>query len=76
ACGRKRKIDDDGSWICECGAETAGKFCMECGRKKETSCISWLCECGVKNTGKFCPECGAGKPAGKPVSEEKTTDGE
>ena len=52
-----------GAWKCACGAETTGKFCMECGKPKPEE--SWKCpQCGTENRGKFCSECGARKPAG------------
>ena len=50
-----------GTWKCECGAESSGKFCPECGKPKPST--DWYCtECGTKNSGKFCMECG--KPRG------------
>ena len=52
-----------GAWKCTCGAENAGKFCMECGKPKPEE--AWKCpQCGTENRGKFCSECGAKKPAG------------
>jgi len=56
-------------WVCACGAENEGKFCMECGEKKpepKPESNTWTCECGTVNKGKFCMECGAKKPAGVP----------
>ncbi len=49
-----------GSWTCECGAVSNGKFCTECGKKKPDG--SWTCSCGSVNAGKFCPECGSKRP--------------
>lgn len=46
-------------WTCpECGtAGNDGKFCKECGHKREEG--TWTCpECGTVNDGKFCKECG------------------
>jgi membrane protease subunit (stomatin/prohibitin family) len=54
-----------GTWICACGSENTGKFCVECGGKKPEK-IGWTCACGSVNKGKFCPECGAKKPAAEP----------
>ncbi len=53
---------DDGTWMCTCGAKNTGKFCMECGTKKPEQ-NGWTCACGTMNKGKFCSECGAKKPA-------------
>jgi len=54
-----------GSWKCSCGTENTGKFCVECGSKKQET--GWICACGSVNKGKFCPECGAKKPAAAPL---------
>ena len=54
-----------GGWKCACGAENAGKFCVECGAPKPDD--GWKCGCGSVNKGKFCPECGAKKPAAEPL---------
>lgn len=57
-------------WVCECGAENTGKFCVNCGKGKPApapvSEDGWVCSCGAKNTGKFCMECGAKKPEEAP----------
>lgn len=55
------KNDNNGGWICSCGASSTGKFCPECGAKRPVS-DSWVCSCGTVNKGKFCSECGAKKP--------------
>ena len=54
------------AWKCSCGAENAGKFCVECGAKKPEA-AGWTCSCGAVNKGKFCSECGAKKPAAAPL---------
>lgn len=51
-------------WVCTCGAENKGKFCMECGTAKPVGIPQYRCDkCGWDpddNTKppKFCPECG------------------
>ena len=53
-----------GSWICNCGKENTGKFCVKCGAPRPAaptpvfSPAEWVCTCGVHNTGKFCIKCG------------------
>ena len=56
------------SWKCEkCGTVATGKFCPQCGAKKN-EIAGWTCaSCGTVNKGKFCTECGAKKPAGAPL---------
>lgn len=51
-------------WYCtECGHQSSGKFCPECGTKRPQS-VSYRCnKCGFipaepNNPPKFCPECG------------------
>lgn len=58
-----------GNWICECGAENGGKFCINCGKGKPAPKAEggWVCSCGATNKGKFCSECGAKKPADQPL---------
>lgn len=53
-------------WVCSCGKENTGKFCVECGEKKPEK-EGWTCSCGTVNQGKFCMECGAKKPQGVPL---------
>lgn len=43
-------------WICTCGTINSGKFCVECGSKKNFDRL--LCSCGKEGSGKFCTECG------------------
>lgn len=57
----------DNVWICSCGAENEGKFCMECGQPKPQLNCEWKCSCGAINKGKFCTECGAKKPESKKI---------
>ena len=41
-------------WKClKCGTINTGKFCSNCGYKRE-----WTCDCGTVNLGRFCTECG------------------
>jgi len=55
----------DRGWVCSCGTENAGKFCIECGKPKPEK-IGWECsQCGSTNKGKFCAECGSKKPVGE-----------
>ena len=51
-----------GGWVCSCGAQNTGKFCMDCGSARPVE-ASWTCSCGVQNKGKFCSECGKPRPA-------------
>ena len=55
-----------GSWTCNCGAASTGKFCPECGLPKPAD-NGWTCTCGTVNKGKFCQNCGAKKPEGTPL---------
>ena len=58
------------TWVCSCGTENKGKFCMNCGKPKMES-IDFVCpHCGWKAEDieflpKFCPECG------KPMKENE-----
>ncbi len=51
-------------WVCTCGEENKGKFCMECGKAKPTGIPQYKCDkCGwvpddKTHPPKFCPECG------------------
>ena len=41
-------------WKCmKCSTINTGKFCTNCGNKRE-----WTCDCGTVNLGRFCTECG------------------
>ena len=49
-----RAVQHSGSsWTCSCGTRNSGRFCTECGAKRE-----WKCSCGQLNDGNFCTECG------------------
>lgn len=50
-------------WICECGTENPGKFCINCARPRPVSDRQWTCSCGTVNTGNFCMECARPRPA-------------
>ena len=52
-----------GSWVCpQCGKESSGKFCGNCGFARPTG-QTWTCPlCGKQNTGKFCVQCFVAKP--------------
>lgn len=54
--------EDNLPWLCNCGKTNEGKFCPNCGAKKETGTPMWKCSCGNVNKGKFCPKCGSKKP--------------
>lgn len=44
-------------WKCpKCGSINTGRFCMECGKKRE-----WICTCGTVNLRRYCTECGKGR---------------
>lgn len=51
-------------WVCTCGAENKGKFCLECGKAKPAGIPQYKCDkCGWEpddktHPPKFCPECG------------------
>ena len=51
-------------WVCTCGCENKGKFCLECGKAKPASIPQYRCDkCGWEpddkcKPPKFCPECG------------------
>jgi hypothetical protein len=51
-------------WLCECGTENKGKFCLECGKAKPVILPQYRCDkCGwepddMTKPPKFCPECG------------------
>ena len=46
------------SWKCLCGVMNEGKFCKDCGGKKQEE-LNWTCKCGKVNMAKFCNECGS-----------------
>lgn len=46
-------------WKCtNCGAQNNGKFCTECGTKKEEAKFCTNCGNKLASDAKFCPECG------------------
>lgn len=45
-------------WKCKCGVENTGKFCSECGAKKEEKAKCPKCNTTVDSNEKFCHECG------------------
>lgn len=53
-----------GGWVCDCGTENQGKFCMNCGKPKPAGAPLYRCDkCGWQPSDpyhppKFCPECG------------------
>lgn len=46
------------AWKCVCGAENYGKFCSECGNKREEENVCPKCKAKVGSDDKFCEECG------------------
>ena len=44
------------AWICSCGTENLGKFCMECGASLVAKCAN--CGAELPTGAKFCLECG------------------
>ena len=62
---------NEDKWSCPvCGKTATGKFCAECGTRKQETVVSagWKCpDCGTVNRGKFCVECGRKKPEGAPL---------
>ncbi len=55
----RQEITENNAWVCECGRENSGKFCIYCGRKNPRY---WQCDCGEENTGNFCGKCGQKRP--------------
>ena len=58
------------TWVCSCGTENKGKFCMNCGKPKMENNAFVCPHCGWKAENieflpKFCPECG------KPMKENE-----
>ncbi|MBR1804883.1 MAG: hypothetical protein IJ774_00705, partial [Selenomonadaceae bacterium] len=52
-----------GGWLCSCGQENVGDFCVSCGKPKPSAenpstTGGWLCSCGQENVGDFCVSCG------------------
>ncbi|SCW26544.1 hypothetical protein SAMN02910456_00102 [Ruminococcaceae bacterium YRB3002] len=49
---------NDSEIQCECGMHFSGKFCPNCGRKREES-SNFTCSCGYTGSvSNFCPNCG------------------
>lgn len=63
--GKEASQEEEKSWICpNCQTQNTGRFCSECGTKKQEEQI-WICpNCQTQNTGKFCSECGTKKEEG------------
>lgn len=59
-------------WICSCGAECDGNFCIRCGSPRPAAAPEnsnsassdgqWTCSCGAVNNGNFCIHCGSPGP--------------
>lgn len=51
-------------WVCSCGTENFGSYCMDCGQLKPEDAVQTKCDsCGfdasvLPVTPKFCPNCG------------------
>jgi len=46
-------------WVCpNCKATVTGKFCSECGTKKQEELKCSKCNTKLTSNAKFCPECG------------------
>lgn len=54
-------LQSNNSWKCSCGNTATGKFCSNCG-KKRNDITTWICQCGFHNNGLFCSNCGSKKP--------------
>ena len=68
-----------GTWICNCGKENTGKFCVKCGSPRPVAPApqnptadrtEWVCSCGAQNTSKFCVKCGTPRPAEEAVARQ------
>ena len=56
---KEENSQEKSTWKCsKCGAENTGKFCMECGTKKEEAKFCTNCGNKLEPASKFCPECG------------------
>lgn len=59
--GQPQPHSQEAQWKCHCGVMNQGKFCSECGQKKEDVYGKVCHRCGwnvKEGSPKFCPECG------------------
>ncbi len=57
-----REKEEEAFTCTACGHTFHGKFCPECGARREAA-AHWVCpQCGTTCTGRFCAECGTAKP--------------
>ena len=65
------------TWLCSCGQENVGDFCVACGKPRnqaepsqQENADTWLCSCGQENVGDFCVTCGKPKNQAEPSQQE------
>lgn len=51
-------VESSNNWVCACGQENHGNFCMRCGKKKTQELTCPLCQEKVESGAKFCTNCG------------------
>ena len=60
--------------VCKnCGAAFEGKFCPECGTKREENPVCPQCGVPIPNGARFCNQCGFALQNGTPAAPEVTT---